>query len=78
MTDIFQVKSKTAIIQAMKLGMFKHWKSPDPIGYVKFSVDPLTLSKDNNFLSKYRLGQTPLPSALILPVVKFSSKLDCI
>ena len=57
MTDIFQVKSKTAIIQVMKLGMFKHWKSPDPIGYVKFSVDPLTLSKDNNFCQSTGWGK---------------------
>ena len=39
MMGLFWVKSK------MKLGMFKLWKNLDSIGYVKVSVDPLTLPK---------------------------------
>ena len=45
MMGLFWLKWKTAISQAMKLGIFKLWKSPDPIDYVKVSVDPLALSK---------------------------------
>ena len=72
----FRVKSKTTSSQAVKLGMFKLWKNPDPIGYAKVSVDPLTLPKSDNFCQNTGWGKAL--SALILPVVKISSKLDCI
>ena len=55
MMGLFWLKSKTAISQAMKLGIFKLWKSPDPIGYVKVSVDPLTLPKGVPAGEKHRL-----------------------
>ena len=45
MMCFFWVKSKKASSQAMKLGMFKLWKNPDPVGYVKVSVDTFTLPK---------------------------------
>ena len=55
MMGLFWVKSKTASSQAMKLAMFKLWKNLDPIGYVKVSVDPLTLPKGVPAGEKHRL-----------------------
>ena len=77
MTGFIRVKLKTVSSQATKLGMFKLWKNPDPIGYVKVSVDPLTMSKGDNFCQNTSWGKTPFSSALVLPVVKISAKLDC-
>ena len=76
MMGFFRVKSKTASSQAVKLGMFKLWKNPDSTGYVKVFVDPLTLPKSDNFCQNTGWGKAL--SALTLPVVKNSSKLDCI
>ena len=55
MMNFIWVKSKTASNQSMKLGMFKLWKNPDPLAYVKVSADPLTLTKDVPAGAKQRL-----------------------
>ena len=55
MMNFIWVKSKTASNQSMKLGMFKLWKNPDPLAYVKVSADPLTLTKGVPAGAKQRL-----------------------
>ena len=71
MMGLFWVKSKTTSSQAMKLGMFKLWKNPDPNRLCKSFCWPFDPARRCTSWSK-------TPSALILPVVKISSKLDCI
>lgn len=73
----FRVKLKTVSSQGNEtLACQNYRKIRSPITHVKVSVDPLTLSKDDNFCHNIDWGKTP--SALILPVVEIASKLDCI